>query len=137
MLITLIFSNNRSYSSEEKKKQKVEIQITQDEEEIVAVSSKKMTQNQLQTLMQSGQMSGSLSFNGSMSTEEEEMSKSALSNFRAKEEEIEKKKLEVRERVQAQLGRIEEETKRLASIREVYIYMYLCLFCYFYVCFML
>ncbi|KAL2554282.1 hypothetical protein Fot_07911 [Forsythia ovata] len=71
-----------------------------------------------QTLMQSGQMSGSLSFNGIMTKEEEEMSKSALLTFRAKEEEIEKKKMEVKERVQAQLGRIEEETRRLATIRE-------------------
>lgn len=74
---------------------------------------------QLQTLMQSGQISGSLSFNGTLSKEDEEMSRSALSTFKAKEEEIEKKKLEVKERVQAQLGRIEEETKRLANIREV------------------
>lgn len=47
------------------------------------------------------------------------MSRSALSAFRAKEEEIERKKLEVREKVQAHLGRVEEETKRLATIREV------------------
>ncbi|KAI3471847.1 hypothetical protein Pfo_030624 [Paulownia fortunei] len=71
-----------------------------------------------QSLMQSGQISGSLSFNGTLTKEDEEMSKSALSTFRAKEEEIEKKKLEVKEKVQAQLGRIEEETKRLAIIRE-------------------
>lgn len=70
-------------------------------------------------LSQSSQISGSLSFNGNMTKEEEEMSKSALSTFRAKEEEIEKKKMEVKERVQAQLGRIEEETKRLANIRLV------------------
>jgi chromosome segregation ATPase len=63
-------------------------------------------------------MSGSLSFNSLMSKEDEEMSRSALSNFRAKEEEIEKKKMEIRERVQLQLGRVEEETKRLATIRE-------------------
>ncbi|XP_075510038.1 uncharacterized protein LOC142546288 [Primulina tabacum] len=69
-----------------------------------------------QSLMQSGQISGSLSFNGVLSKEDEEMSKSALSTFRAKEEEIEKKKMEVKEKVQAQLGRIEEETKRLATI---------------------
>ncbi|XP_059667482.1 uncharacterized protein LOC132312930 isoform X2 [Cornus florida] len=75
-------------------------------------------QQQQQALMQSGQISGSLSFNGSLTKEDEEMSKSALSTFRAKEEEIEKKKLEVKEKVQAQLGRIEEETKRLATIRE-------------------
>lgn len=71
-----------------------------------------------QSMMQSGQISGSLSFNGSLTKEDEEMSKSALSTFRAKEEEIEKKKMEVKEKVQAQLGRIEEETKRLATIRE-------------------
>lgn len=71
------------------------------------------------SLTQSVQISGSLSFNGTLSKEDEEMTKSALSTFRAKEEEIEKKKLEVKERVQAQLGRIEEETKRLATIREV------------------
>ncbi|XP_021998868.1 probable DNA double-strand break repair Rad50 ATPase isoform X1 [Helianthus annuus] len=73
---------------------------------------------QLQTLMQASQMSGSFSFSGLMSKEDEEMSQSALSTFKAKEEEIEKKKLEVKERVQAQLGRIEEETRRLASIQE-------------------
>lgn len=50
---------------------------------------------------------------------EEEMTRSALTAFRAKEEEIERKKAEVRERVQAQLGRVEEETKKLAEIREV------------------
>ncbi|CAN0926271.1 hypothetical protein LINGRAHAP2_LOCUS35247 [Linum grandiflorum] len=49
------------------------------------------------------------------------MSRSALSTFRAKEEEIERRKMEVRERVQAQLGRVEEETKRLAMIREVFL----------------
>lgn len=72
----------------------------------------------LKTLMQSGQISGSLSFNGSLTKEDEEMSKSALSTFKAKEEEIEKRKMEVKEKVQAQLGRIEEETRRLATIRE-------------------
>lgn len=86
---------------------------------------KEMIQSQqLQTLMQSSgsQMSSNPSFNGSNSLtlqDDEDMSKSALSTFRAKEEEIEKKKLEVRERVLAQMTRIEEETKRLAIIREV------------------
>ncbi|KAL3642667.1 hypothetical protein CASFOL_013482 [Castilleja foliolosa] len=69
-----------------------------------------------QSLMQTGQISGGLSF--TMTKEDEEMSRSALSNFRAKEEEIEKKKMEVKDKVQAQLGRIEEETKRLSFIRE-------------------
>ncbi|KAK1375769.1 RAB6-interacting golgin [Heracleum sosnowskyi] len=64
-------------------------------------------------------ISASLSFNGNLwKEEEEEMSKSALSTFKAKEAEIEKKKVEVRERVEAQLGRIQEETKRLADIRK-------------------
>ncbi|KAI7996554.1 hypothetical protein LOK49_LG10G01474 [Camellia lanceoleosa] len=75
-------------------------------------------EQQQQALTQSGQISGSLSFNGALTKEDEEMSKSALSTFRAKEEEIEKKKLEVRERVQAHLGRIEEESRRLSTIRE-------------------
>ncbi|KAK6942642.1 RAB6-interacting golgin [Dillenia turbinata] len=73
---------------------------------------------QQQSMIQSVPNSGSLSFNGSLSKEDEEMSKSALTSFKAKEEEIEKKKLEVREKVQLQLGRVEEETKRLALIRE-------------------
>ncbi|WZZ31083.1 hypothetical protein YC2023_014484 [Brassica napus] len=64
------------------------------------------------------QLSGSMSFSRQMSNEDEEMSRTALSAIRAKEEEIEKNKMEIRERVQAQLGRVEEETKRLALIRE-------------------
>ncbi|GMH30155.1 hypothetical protein Nepgr_031998 [Nepenthes gracilis] len=66
------------------------------------------------------QNSGALSFNGNStaSSGDEEISKSALSTFRAKEEEIERKKMEVREKVQLQLGRVEEESKRLAVIRE-------------------
>lgn len=90
-----------------------------------------MMQTQEQAVTQSGQLSGSLSFSGSMSKEDEEMSKTALSTFRAKEEEIEKKKLEVRERVQAQLGRIEQETKRLANIREVFYFQIYYFFAFF------
>lgn len=47
---------------------------------------------------------------------EEEMTKSALAAFRAKEEEIERRRGEIRDRVQAQLGRVEEEAKRLLLI---------------------
>lgn len=65
------------------------------------------------------QNSGSLSFSSHLTKEDEEIHRSALASFRAKEEEIEKKRMEVRERVQAQLGRVEEETKRLATVREV------------------
>jgi hypothetical protein len=63
---------------------------------------------------------------------DEEISRSALAMFRAKEEEIEKKKMEVRDKVHAHLGRVEEATKRLAEIREVSltscIYIFLFLF---------
>lgn len=45
--------------------------------------------------------------------------------FRAKEEEITKKKMEVKERVQAQLSRVEQETKKLAEIRNVSIWIFL------------
>nr|XP_043634629.1 uncharacterized protein LOC122605738 [Erigeron canadensis] len=48
---------------------------------------------------------------------DDELSKSALFAFRAKEEEITKKKMEVKERVQAQLSRVEQETRKLAEIR--------------------
>ncbi|GAB2272216.1 hypothetical protein Dimus_007037 [Dionaea muscipula] len=67
-----------------------------------------------QSVVSGTQISGILT----PSSGDEEISRSALSTFRAKEEEIERKKMEVRERVQAQLGRVEEETKRLATIRE-------------------
>ncbi|WOL07492.1 hypothetical protein Cni_G16234 [Canna indica] len=52
---------------------------------------------------------------------DDEASRTALSAFRAKEEQIEKKKMEVREKVFAQLGGgvgVEEETKRLAIIQK-------------------
>ncbi|KAK6926634.1 RAB6-interacting golgin [Dillenia turbinata] len=71
-------------------------------------------------LVQPKKNSGTISYNVSPLKDEgdEDISKSALTAFRAKEEEIERKKTEVKERVQAQLGRVEEETKRLAEIRE-------------------
>ncbi|KAJ1279362.1 hypothetical protein BS78_04G149900 [Paspalum vaginatum] len=50
--------------------------------------------------------------------EEEVVDRSALSLFKEKEEEIERKKLEVRDKVFSMLGRVEEETKRLAFIRQ-------------------
>lgn len=65
------------------------------------------------------QLSESMSFSSQMKKEDDELSMKALSAFKAKEEEIEKKKMEIRERVQAQLGRVEDESKRLAMIREV------------------
>ncbi|THU45729.1 hypothetical protein C4D60_Mb02t21060 [Musa balbisiana] len=50
---------------------------------------------------------------------DEEASRTALSSFRMKEEQIERKKMEIREKVFAQLGRVEEESKRLAVIRKL------------------
>ncbi|TXG73676.1 hypothetical protein EZV62_002255 [Acer yangbiense] len=77
-------------------------------------------QQQQQQQIQKVKNSGLISVNGSPVREdkEEEMARSALTMFRAKEEEIEKKKTEVRDKVCAQLGRVEEATKRLAEIRE-------------------
>ncbi|PAN06286.1 hypothetical protein GQ55_1G247800 [Panicum hallii var. hallii] len=49
---------------------------------------------------------------------EQSSSRSALSLFKEKEEEIERRKLEVRDKVFSMLGRVEEETKRLAFIRQ-------------------
>jgi hypothetical protein len=50
---------------------------------------------------------------------------SALSLFKEKEEEIERKKVEVRDKVFSMLGRVEEESKRLAFIRQVRPYNWL------------
>lgn len=85
------------------------------------MQSEQQSNNNNQLVVQN---SGSLSFSSHLSKEDEEMSRSALSTFRAKEEEIERKKMEVREKVQLQLGRVEEETKRLATIREVLFHFY-------------
>ncbi|KAJ8750160.1 hypothetical protein K2173_014075 [Erythroxylum novogranatense] len=74
-------------------------------------------QSQVQRVKNSG-LIGSINGSPLQDDREEEISKSALAMFRAKEEEIEKKKLEVRDKVQAHIGRVEEETKRLAEIRE-------------------
>lgn len=51
--------------------------------------------------------------------EDEEMARMAIATFQAREEEIERKKMEVKERVELQLGRAEEESRRLAQIWEV------------------
>ncbi|WJX13985.1 hypothetical protein P8452_04311 [Trifolium repens] len=64
---------------------------------------------------------GSIGSSGRFSTDEcedEDVSKLAISTFQAKEEEIERRKMEVKERVELQLGRAEEETRRLAHIWE-------------------
>ncbi|KAJ4733666.1 transcriptional activator (DUF662) [Rhynchospora pubera] len=50
--------------------------------------------------------------------EDEDSARSALSVFRAKEEQIERKKMEVKEKFFAQLGRVEEESKRLSLVKQ-------------------
>ncbi|KAH7545604.1 uncharacterized protein LOC107433850 [Ziziphus jujuba] len=62
---------------------------------------------------------GSIGSSGRLSTEENiEEHEETLSSFQAREEEIERKIMEVRNKVQLQLGRAEEETRRLAHIWE-------------------
>lgn len=73
-------------------------------------------------MMMGKKNSGLINFNGSPmigDDEDDQLTKSALLAFRVKEEEIKKKKMEVREKVHAHIGRVEEETKKLAEIREV------------------
>ncbi|XP_074293965.1 uncharacterized protein LOC141621202 isoform X2 [Silene latifolia] len=83
-------------------------------------TEKQMMWEQQPTQVSKMKNSGAMSFIGSPTSDDkdDEMSRSVLSSFRAKEEEIEKKKMAVRDRVEAQLGRVEEESKRLAEIRE-------------------
>ncbi|KAH7542006.1 uncharacterized protein LOC107410524 [Ziziphus jujuba] len=84
------------------------------------MSTPRQIREQQQMQIQRVKNSGILSSNGSPTKDdrEEEMSRSALAMFRVKEEEIERKKFEVREKVQAQMGKVEEASKRLADIRE-------------------
>ncbi|KAL8148091.1 uncharacterized protein LOC141706170 [Apium graveolens] len=67
---------------------------------------------------QNSQMVRLIGYNSSPMAEDNKEDMSALSAFRTMEEEIKKKKMEVSKKVQAQLGRVEEETKRLAEIRQ-------------------
>ncbi|XP_076902668.1 uncharacterized protein LOC143557493 [Bidens hawaiensis] len=50
--------------------------------------------------------------------DEDEVTKRAFASFQAREEEIEKKKMMVKEKVELKLGRAEEETRRLAQVWE-------------------
>ncbi|KAL4020512.1 hypothetical protein IC575_019291 [Cucumis melo] len=67
---------------------------------------------QLQTMLEN---SGNLSFS---SKEDDEMSKSALAAFREKEEEIDRMRTELHNKLQVRLGRVQEESRRLSSLRE-------------------
>lgn len=55
----------------------------------------------------------------STDNEEELFPAFSMSLFRAREEEIERKKMEIREKVQMQLGRAEQESRRLSHVWEV------------------
>ncbi|XP_052199314.1 uncharacterized protein LOC127806214 isoform X2 [Diospyros lotus] len=57
---------------------------------------------------------GSNGDSGRLSTEGEEQ----MAGFEAREEEIERRKMEVRQKVELQLGRAEQESRRLAQIWE-------------------
>ncbi|KAK4286369.1 hypothetical protein QN277_002930 [Acacia crassicarpa] len=84
------------------------------------MATPKQLYEQQQSNVQRVKNSGIISSNQSPigDDKEEEMARSALAMFRVKEEEIERKKMEVRDKVHAHLGRVEEQTKRLAEIRE-------------------
>ncbi|KAL6977148.1 hypothetical protein U1Q18_025942, partial [Sarracenia purpurea var. burkii] len=55
---------------------------------------------------------------GKPSTDQTDEDQVSRFGFRAREEEIERKKMEVKERVEIELGRAGEETRRLAQIWE-------------------
>ncbi|XP_022142637.1 uncharacterized protein LOC111012700 [Momordica charantia] len=76
-------------------------------------------QSQMQRVRNSGMISHVNAIGSPLKEDQdEELSRSAFALFRAKEEEIERKKMEMRDKVEARLGRAEEATKRLAEIRE-------------------
>ncbi|KAI4352602.1 hypothetical protein L6164_006838 [Bauhinia variegata] len=72
----------------------------------------------MQKMMNLGSIGSSGRPSTSEENEDEEVSRLAISTFQAKEEEIERKKMEVKERVELQLSRAEEETRRLAQMWE-------------------
>ncbi|KAF5470082.1 hypothetical protein F2P56_010626 [Juglans regia] len=68
--------------------------------------------------MQKMKSLGSIGNSTGQENDEEEISRLTISTFQAREEEIERKKMEVKEKVERQLGRAEEESRRLAHIWE-------------------
>ncbi|OIT30372.1 PREDICTED: uncharacterized protein LOC109210092 [Nicotiana attenuata] len=62
--------------------------------------------------------SGRTSTTADDNDEDQEMTKMALASFQAREEEIERKKMEVKGKVESQLSRAEEETRRLVRVWE-------------------
>ncbi|KAI3706468.1 hypothetical protein L6452_24235 [Arctium lappa] len=86
----------------------------------MALDDHRRQQQESQVMTRNKNSGVMISYNGSPMNgdDEEELSRSALLAFRVKEEEIKKKKMEVREKVHAQLDRVGEETKKLAEIRQ-------------------
>lgn len=54
--------------------------------------------------------------------EEDETSKTAIASYQARDEEIERRKMEVRGRLESQITRAEEEAKRLTQVWAVNVY---------------
>ncbi|KAL0317260.1 UNVERIFIED_CONTAM: hypothetical protein Sangu_2140300 [Sesamum angustifolium] len=75
------------------------------------VKFKKMKKSLAASIGSSGRLSAD-------DEEEDEASKMAIASYQAREEEIERRKMEVRERVESQLSRAEEEAKRLTQVWE-------------------
>ncbi|CAN4114364.1 unnamed protein product [Withania somnifera] len=68
--------------------------------------------------MSSVQSVGSSGTTSDQDDKDQEMTKLALASFQAREEEIERKKMEVKGKVESQLSRAEEETRRLVRVWE-------------------
>lgn len=69
--------------------------------------------------LSSGRLSTDQEYPNHEDHDHQDVSRLAISTCQAREEEIERMKMEVKERVELQLGRAEEETRRLAQIWEV------------------
>ncbi|CAI9766220.1 unnamed protein product [Fraxinus pennsylvanica] len=72
----------------------------------------------MKSLASIGSSGRSSTDDSNINDDHEEVSKLAIASFQAREEEIERKKMEMRMKVESQLNRAEEETKRLAQIWE-------------------
>ncbi|GMN52714.1 hypothetical protein TIFTF001_021855 [Ficus carica] len=68
--------------------------------------------------LSSGRLSTDQEYPNHEDHDHQDVSRLAISTCQAREEEIERMKMEVKERVELQLGRAEEETRRLAQIWE-------------------
>ncbi|XP_031117476.1 uncharacterized protein LOC116021024 [Ipomoea triloba] len=74
-----------------------------------------MSQKMMMSITSVGSSGGRLSME---ENEEEEITRMAITSFQAREEEIEKRKMEVKIKVESQLNRAEQQTKHLAHIWE-------------------